>query len=189
MIKHTLFAVTIGLVIFFLYLMQYTGAFKSVTIGVDQRGPYTMIYKEHTGAYHKMVTTIEEVEKWMKENNLKCRLSFGEYFDDPSLVEEGRLKSRGGCLIDPLDDNEEQIFASIKEKLPADFKTNVYPKTKAVVALFTGAPGIGPMKVYPKAEEFINKGQLKKSGPVLEIYEVFEKNAMQTIYIWPINYN
>lgn len=186
MIKHTLYAVTIGLLIFFLYLLQYTGAFKSVNIAVDQRGPYTLIYKDHVGAYHKMVSTIEDVEKWAKDNGLKCRLSFGEYFDDPKLVEEGRLRSRGGCFIDPNDPHEQTVFDPLKNKLPEGFKTDVYPETKAVAALFTGAPGIGPLKVYPKAEEFIAKGKLEKSGPVLEIYEIFDKNAMQTIYIWPI---
>ena len=166
--------------------MQYTGAFKSITIGVDQRGPYTLVFKEHTGAYHKIVSTIESVEKWAKDNKLKCRLSFGEYFDNPRIVEEGRLKSRGGCLIDPLDPEDQKIFESLKNNLPENFKTDIYSKTKAVVALFTGSPGIGPMKVYPKADEFMAKGQLTKKGPVLEIYEVFDPHSMQTIYIWPI---
>jgi hypothetical protein len=186
MVKHTLTAVSIGVLVFILYLMQYTGAFKSVTVGVDQRGPYTMIYKEHIGAYHKIVSTIEEVEKWAQANGLKCRLSFGEYFDDPKMIEEGRLKSRGGCLLDPQDKNEEKLFSSLKSKLPTDFKSETYSETKAVVALFTGAAGIGPLKVYPKAEDFIQNGHLIKKGPVLEIYEIFDKTAMQTLYIWPI---
>lgn len=186
MVKHTLFAVTIGLVIFFLYLMQYTGAFKSVTVVTDQRGPYTLIYKDYTGPYHKIVSTIEEVEKWTKSQGLKCRLSFGEYFDNPAVVEEGRLRARGGCLVDPKDENEEKIFTGVKEKMPEDIKAEVYPETKAAVALFTGAPGIGPLKVYPKADEYIKEQGLTKKGSVLEIYEILEKNSMQTIYIWPV---
>ena len=184
MIKHTLTALSIGFLIFILYIMQYTGAFKSVTVGMDQRGPYTIIYKEHTGAYHKIVSTIQQVETWAKENKLKCRLSFGEYFDNPSMAEEGRLKSRGGCMIDPLSTDELVIFNKLN--LPADFKTDIIPETKAVVALFSGTPGIGPMKVYPKAEEFIQKGKLKKKGSVIEIYEVFDHKSMNTTYLWPV---
>ena len=189
MIKHTLYAITLGFVIFFLYLLQYTGAFKSITLGIDDRGPYTMIYKEHKGAYHQIVSTIESVENWAHTNGLKCRLSFGEYFDDPRLVEEGRLTSRGGCLIEtiePTADIEQKNLSKIKNKMPADFKIEVYQKRKAVVALFTGAPGIGPMKVYPKAEKYIQEKNLKKLGSILEIYEVFAKNTMQTLYIWPV---
>jgi hypothetical protein len=42
------------------------------------------------------------------------------------------------------------------------------------------------MKVYPKAEEFIQKGSLKKKGSVIEIYEIFDQRSMNTTYLWPI---
>ncbi len=186
MLKHTLYAISIGFIIFFLYLFQYTGAFKSVTVDQDERGPYTVIFKEHTGAYHKIVATIEEVEKWAKAGGLKCRLSFGEYFDDPRVVEEGRLRSRGGCLIDPLNENEAVVFNKIKAQMPPDFKSDEIAKTRAVVALFTGAPGIGPMKVYPKGEDFIAEKKLLRKSSVIEIYEIFGPRSVQTTYIWPI---
>lgn len=186
MIKHTIFAIGLGMLIFFLYLFQYTGAFKSVTVAIDQRPAYTVVYKDFTGPYHKIVANIEEVEKWFKSQGLSCRLSFGEYFDDPRQVEEGRLKSRGGCLLDPQKPEEEKILAEKKSQLPAEFKSDILPATEAVVALFTGAPGIGPLKVYPKAEEFMIENKLKRKGSVIEIYEVFDQQSMQTIYMWPI---
>lgn len=186
MLKHTIYAIGLGLLIFFLYLFQYTGAFKTVTVAVDQRGPYTIVYKDFTGPYHKIVSTIQEVEKWAQTQNLKCRLSFGEYLDDPRQVEEGRLKSRGGCIIDTLSSEETQIFEKLKSVLPTDFKTDVIPANNSVVALFTGAPGIGPMKVYPKAEDYIQEHHLKIKGSVIEIYEIFDQKSMQTIYIWPL---
>lgn len=186
MLKHTLYAFSLGFILFFLYLFQYTGAFKSVVVDQDERGPYTVIYKTHLGPYHKIVSTIEEVEKWAQANNLKCRLSFGEYFDDPRAVEEGRLNSRGGCLIDPLVENEKNILEKLKSTLPQDFKIAEIEKTKAVVALFSGAPGIGPLKVYPKATDYIAEHRLTPKGSVIEIYEVFDKRSMQTTYIWPV---
>lgn len=188
MIKHALMAVGFGLILFILYMMQYTGAFKSVTVTTEQRGPYTLIYKEHTGAYHHIVSKIQDVETWAKANQLKCRLSFGEYFDNPDIVEEGRLKSRGGCLIDPLVPEEQQTLKKIIEtlKLPNDFKTDLIPETKTVVALFAGTPGIGPLKVYPKAEEYIYTHKLKKKGSVIEVYEVLDHTSMNTTYLWPV---
>lgn len=186
MIKHTFFAIGLGLLVFMLYLLQYTGAFKAVTVAVDQRPALQIIYKDYMGPYHKIVSTIESVETFAKTKGLKCRLSFGEYFDNPDTTEEGRLRSRGGCIIDPLVANESQTLEKIKTELPADFKTDVIPATKAVVALFSGAPGIGPLKVYPKAQEFIEKEKLIKKGSVLEIYEVFDAKSMQTTYIWPV---
>lgn len=189
MIRHTLMALSLGVILFFLYLFQYTGAFKSVTVAKDKRGPYTLIYLEHTGAYHKIVEKIQIVEKWAQANGLNCRLSFGQYFDDPRTVEEGRLTSRGGCLIDPLVKSEAETFEKLKTQLPPDFKTEVMPETEAVVALFDGAPSIGPMKVYPAIEDFMAKKNLKKKSSILEIYEVFNQNSMHTTYIWPISLN
>jgi len=186
MIRHTIFAIGLGLLIFFLYLFQYTGAFKSVTVALGDRPTYQIIYKDFTGPYHKIVSTIQEVEKWAQSQGLNCRLSFGEYFDDPGAIEEGRLKSRGGCLVDPLKDDEKKIWNTLKDKLPADYKVDELAATKAVISLFEGAPSIGPMKVYPKAEEFILKNNLVRKGGVIEIYEVFDQKSMQTTYIWPI---
>lgn len=188
MFRHTIFAIGLGLLIFFLYLFQYTGAFKSVTVTLTERPNYEIIYKDFTGPYHKIVQTIEEVEKWAKTKGFTCRLSFGEYFDDPRVIEEGRLKSRGGCVVDPLKREEHGKWLTLAHAtdMPKDFQIDVIPATKAVVALFEGAPGIGPLKVYPKAEEFIQKNNLPRKGSVIEIYEVFDQNSMQTTYIWPI---
>ncbi len=184
MIKHVFFAVTIGLVAFFLYLAQYTGAFKSVYVGLDERGPYTLVYKDHVGAYHKIVEKIQLVEAWAKENKLDCKYTFGEFFDDPSTTEEGRLKSRAGCLIEAKNTAALNHLKTLT--LPSDFLQSEYIKTKAVVALFTGSPGIGPLKVYPKAESFIHESKLKRKGPVVEIYEVLDPQTMNTTYLFPI---
>lgn len=166
--------------------MQYTGFFKSVTVAVDQRGPYTLIYKDYQGAYYKIVPTIEEVEKWAKSQGLSCRLSFGMYLDNPEVVEEGRLRAKGGCLIDLQNPEEIKKYESLKDKLPTDYKTEIFPETKSVVALFAGSPGIGPMRVYPKAYDFMKTGKLNPQGPVLEIYEIFDSKSMQTTYVWPL---
>lgn len=186
MIKHAFYAIGLGLLIFFLYVFQYTGAFKSVNVAIDQRPAIEILYKQHMGAYHKIVSTIEEVETYAKSKGLICRLSFGEYFDDPGQVEEGRLRSRGGCVIDPLVPAEKVTIEKIRNEFPEGIKFDTIPATRAVVALFDGAPGIGPMKVYPKADEFIKKEKLTRKNNVIEIYEVFDKNAVQTTYIWPI---
>lgn len=186
MVKHTIFAIGLGMLIFFLYLFQYTGAFKSVQVTLTERPHYEIIYKNYIGPYHQIVQTIQDVETWAKSQGFKCRLSFGEYFDDPRAVEEGRLKSRGGCIVDPLVAEEHKLWLALKDELPTDFKRDELLATSAVVALFEGAPGIGPLKVYPKAEEYIQQNKLTRKGSVIEIYEIFDQKSMQTTYIWPV---
>ncbi len=186
MIKHTIYAIALGMLVFALYLFQYTGAFRSVTVTTDQRLEMNVIYKDYKGPYHQIVSTIEEVETWAKKNDLKCRLSFGEYLDNPNQVEEGRLRAHAGCLIDPLVPAELLQFNKIKSKLPEGFKADTISSMKAVVAIFSGAPGIGPLKVYPKAEDYIAKENLIAKGNVFEIYEILDAKSMQTTYLWPV---
>lgn len=159
-----------------------------MSIDQDERGPYIIIYKTHIGPYHKIVSTIQEIETWAQTQGFKCRLSFGEYFDDPRVVEEGRLNSRGGCIIDPVIEKEvlERFKKDLASTLPQDFKISEIQKTKAVVALFSGAPGIGPLKVYPKVEDYIIEHKLTPKGSVIEIYEVLSEQSVVTTYLWPL---
>lgn len=186
MIKHTIYAIFLGMLVFALYLFQYTGAFTSVTVATDQRPEMNVIFKDYKGAYHQIVSTIEEVETWAKKNDLKCRLSYGEYLDNPNQVEEGRLRARAGCIVDPLVPSEITQFNKLKTKLPQGFKADTILPMKAVVAVFSGAPGIGPLKVYPKAQDYISKEKLVSLGSVFEIYEIFDSKSMQTTYLWPV---
>ena len=91
--KYVLVFVLMTLLSFGVYLANYLGAFKSVEVRKEMQGPYLMLYLDHMGPYHKIVSKIEEVEKWANENKFDCRKSFGEYMDDEEKVEEAQLKS------------------------------------------------------------------------------------------------
>jgi DNA gyrase inhibitor GyrI len=45
------------------------------------------------------------VESWAKEKGIDCKDSFGQYLDNPDIVEEARLKARVGCMVQekPMD--------------------------------------------------------------------------------------
>lgn len=175
LLRSFLVAVLLVVITIAVWLFYYLGAFKSVDITETERGPMKMIFKEHTGSYHKIVTVIEEVEKWAKENKIDCTESFGEYIDDANVVEEARLRSRGGCIV-----NE------IPAQLPEGFKSREIPVRKYVQAVFEGSPGIGPIKVYPKAETYMKDRQLSMDGAVIEIYVIHSEKAMTTTYLFPI---
>jgi AraC family transcriptional regulator len=177
-IRYILLPLLVAIIVYFSYLFYYVGAFKSVEISEGKVGPFNMLFKNHSGAYHKIVPLIQEVETWAKANGLACKLSFGEYLDDPNETEEGRLRSRGGCLV-----NEGEKFP---EQLPEGFLVQSLPERDYVIAKFEGSPGIGPLKVYPKViEYFVEKGYVYNSGAI-EIYEVHSDTAMTTNYYFPI---
>ncbi len=156
------------------YFYWYLGGWRSVTITEKKMGPYFMLAKDHVGAYHKIAPVIQEVESWAKSQSLDCSKTFGEYLDDPETVEQGRLKSRGGCLL------------SAKPTLPLAEGMQVIdlPEADYVVANFDGSPAIGPMKVYPKVTEYFEAMKKKITSSVIEIYEVHSQTSMSTTYLF-----
>lgn len=174
-LRSLLIAVLLVIITLGVYLAIYLGAFKSVDVSEINRPAMKMIYKDHTGPYHKIVTAIEEVETWAKENDVDCTESFGEYIDDANKVEEARLRSRGGCIV-----------RIIPKDLPEGIHAREIPPRRYVVATFEGSPGIGPLKVYPKAEEYMKERQLVMDGAVIEIYVIHSEKSMTTTYLFPL---
>jgi effector-binding domain-containing protein len=161
------------------YFMWYLGGFKPVTIQEKIVGPLKLLYKEHVGPYHKVAPTIIEMETWAKAHDVDCHKTFGQYLDDPRAIEEGRLRARVGCVVDDLS-------AKVLADLGTDIHVEDIPEHNYVTALFEGSPGIGPMKVYPKVDEYLEAKKASLSGPVIEVYEIHSEKAMTTTYLFPL---
>jgi AraC family transcriptional regulator len=171
-IPFFLVAATLGIYLFF-----YLGAFREVQVQLTESGPYTLIYKDHIGAYHKINAVISEVEKWLQDQGQKCDPSFGEYLDNPKITEEARLRSHGGCVVQ-----------KIPRGLPAGFQAREVSRRQFVMATFTGSPAIGPMRVYPKIEKLVLERNLRVDGPMLELYHIVEDQGMETRYLQPVRF-
>ena len=93
----------IGLFLFVLafgtYLYCYLGAYKSVTVTAEKRGPLYLLYQTYTGPYHEIGSVIHTTETFALAQNLPCPRTFGEFLDDPERVDQDRLRSRAGCLL------------------------------------------------------------------------------------------
>lgn len=174
--KWILMGVAATILAFAISFAIRVGAFKDVAIEVGERGPFKVVSKRHDGAYHKIVPVIEEVEKWARANSEPCRLSFGEFLDDPKVVDEDRLKSNGGCVV-------EKTWES---GLPESYSYREIPQREYLVAKFDGAPGIGPLKVYPRATREIEALGRKVDGPIIEMYEILPGDRVLTTYLFPL---
>lgn len=168
------FLTVVGLV---LALAIYLGAFKDVTIAAQEAGPFKVVFKHHVGAYHKIVPDIEVVERWAVANGETCKISFGEYLDNPNTTDEDRLNSNGGCVV-------ENDWSG--KPLPDGLTYRELPRRLYVVAEFDGAPSIGPQKVYPRVEKFMTEKGLKHDGAVIELYERMPQAKLQTHYHFPV---
>lgn len=169
-------AAIVATVLMFVGAFVYrTGYFKSVEITIHEDGPFLLLYKEYVGPYHKILPSIEEVEHWALAQKVDCPYTFGMFLDDPQTIEEGRLRSHVGCLVREL-----------PKQIPGDYATRVIAKQRFVMAEFSGAPGIGPMKVYPRVYDFIHEHGLKQNMAPIETYEVKSQLEVTTRYYFGV---
>ncbi len=174
MVKWLFLGLAAALITFAFYLYFHLGLNKPVEITVTEAGPFVLIYKEHMGAYHEIGPVIREVENWAIKNNVPCPRTFGEYLDDPSTVDQDRLRSLGGCQT-----------LTVPGELPEGFKTKEIPRKNYVMARFSGSPAIGPYAVYPKVKDFFHEKRMKMPASVIEFYLVSGRNV-ETEFLFEI---
>lgn len=165
----------VGLITLVIYMTITLGFFKDVTVS---EGPYEelhLIYKDHLGPYHTIAEVITEVQTWGEGQGVDCKLTFGQFLDDPSVVEHERLKSRGGCVV-----------SAFPEKIPAEIKTMVIPQRNYILARFDGSPWLGPYKVYSKVATFADQKKVRINDPVIELYKLLDAHHLETTYLFPL---
>ena len=167
------------------------GAYKPVHFEVREVPAFSILYKQHTGPYHKIVPVIEEVERWAKQNKLPCPRTFGEYLDDPRYVDPDRLRSHGGCVLEGVKavagGAQVQMAGALSftVRWPTGFSFRRLSGARYLTARFEGSPSIGPFVVYPKAQEHMrSQFQTSIKSPVIELYKVIDESHMQTEYLF-----
>lgn len=158
------------------YLLLRNGVFLPVSVEIKQEDTLILVGLDHIGPYHEVLPSLEKVEKWATESQLDCRTSFGEYLDDPNIVEAARLKAFVGCVLN----NEPN------ETLPEEFRLSVRAPRRYVKAIFRGSPALGPYKVYGKAQNYIREHSLQLDGSVIELYQREENGDLTTLYLFPV---
>ena len=161
-------------------LLAYLGFFRKMESSEVVREATPIIYREHKGAYHKINEDITEVEKWASSESLPCKYTFGEYLDDPNIVEEARLRSNAGCILDT------SVPLNVPTKRPTQMQVGAIPAGAYLQVVFEGSPAIGPYKIYPFANGYFKEKGWGKPSRSYEIYEILSSEDMRTTYLFPI---
>ena len=172
--KSIMLLLFVSLITLVIYMTVTLGVFKQVTV---TEGPYQelhLLYKDHLGPYHTIAEVIKDVETWAQAQGIDCKITFGQFIDDPSVVEHERLKSRGGCVV-----------ATFPKKFPIEMKTLLIPARNYILAHFHGSPWLGPYKVYAKVAEFANERKVRINEPVIELYKLIDDHHLETTYLFP----
>lgn len=142
---------------------------------------FNFLYKTHVGPYHEVSETLFEVEAFAKTLDIDCSVTFGQYLDDPEVIDPDRLRSNVGCVID----NPTKYINADESGI---FKVKILKPRKYFQINFDGSPAIGPMKVYPLAKKILPPRDSKENQAVIEVYHIKDGGAsIVTEYFFLLN--
>jgi len=167
-LKGFMLALGVIVVLVVVYLAYY-GLFAGVDIKEVKKGPYVFVYGKHIGPYKDSGKVADRIYKsLLNDNKIETFKGIGIYYDKPGTVDESKLRSVSGCII------EEGSLSKI-DSLKGKYKIGKLPESTYITVEFPfkGLMSImiGIFKVYPKLEVYFSeKGY--DPVPMIEIYDV-----------------
>ncbi len=173
--------ILIGLAIILFLLTSYyiyLGGFALVKVEKQIKGPYYLVYQEMKGPYRNSGKVFEAVKSLLSEKKITPRAWAGLYFDPPAHVEESKLRTHAGALLEEKQLPEVQdLISSGKLKLRTirsrEYAVSEFPfknQLSILIALF---------RVYPKLNEY---GLQYSFPPFVYKEENFENEYIMEIY-------
>lgn len=162
-------------VIAILSIYAYFGGFNSIKVKTEVTGGEVIVYKEVKGNYKQTPDITNEIYYYLlNELGIETYKGIGVFYDNPKEVEEKKLRSESGCIIEARD----------IERLNSDkckYKIQILPTDTVITAelLFKGTLSIfmGFIKVYPAIEKYAQTHNMG-NGPIIEIYDVTNKKII-----------
>ena len=151
--------IALGLLVVILLISVYRlGLFNRVELQQTSRGPYQIVYLSHTGPYHQIAEKIDRVGAMLKEKNISRLSACGIFYDDPRVVPQDQLRSKGGFLVE----------GTISVEAP--FGIDSVAQREVILATIKAHPAVAPFKTYPRMNEWVEQNSYEAAGPGLEIY-------------------
>lgn len=160
-VKKVLIVVAVILVAIvggFLVLAYQFGAFSDVTLAQEVRGPYHIVYLDHTGPYVEIAGVIARVDTMLKGQNITTVAACGLFHDDPAQTPPHELRSQGGFIVPD----------SLAVQPP--FGLITLPEREVLIGTIEAHPALAPFKTYPKMHVWLKENQYESIGAALEIY-------------------
>lgn len=171
--------VSVGLIILGLIALSlsvsyyfYYGGNYAIEVKEEQQGGEILVYENLTGDYSQAASVSNKLYyKLLCNDSVNSSRAFAIYYDDPTKVKKGELRSIVGCVIDDIDSLK---LADLKSK----YNVKVFPKAKYMTAQFPmeGYPSIlvALNKVYPALNRYAANNEYG-NGSVMEMYDMKSK--------------
>ena len=163
-----IFAALIIIILMSTVYLAYFGLFAGVEIKEIKKGPWVFVYEKHTGSYSGTKNVADKIYRALsKEEKIETPRGIGIFYDKPGDVEEAKLRSIAGCLL------EEKDLARVP-KLEKKYRVGEVPAGSVLFVEFPmkGRLSIimGAIKVYPKLNALM-KHKKYTPVPIIEIYD------------------
>lgn len=152
----------------------HAGVFDKINFLEENRGPYTLVYKEYRGSYSTIGYRINDVLKLIKsDKNIKVNGGFALFYDNPHQSPADSLRSICGIFTDSL--------VSVKTPL----KIAEYKETYCIVGKFPLRSFFsyitGLYKFYPALEKYCKVKGIHLNSPVMELIDTKNKTILYVI--------
>ena len=163
----------------------YLGLFTRITFREKSIGPYYLVCEKHVGSYTKSGEVMDRIYTSLLNNeNIAAERGFGLYYDNPQKVEEDKLRSIVGCIL-------ERDYHDRIENLQKNYRIEEFPRSLCLTTTFPyrGMPSIimGVLKVYPALSKELEKRNTDPV-PVMEMYDA-SKNRIDYIVGFKIDHS
>ncbi|MFO7864538.1 MAG: hypothetical protein R6U85_11095 [Salinivirgaceae bacterium] len=159
-----------------LAVWAYFDGFRKIKITVAEQGGETVVYESITGDYRQSGAVMDKVYyTLLNDYKIETYKGFGQYYDNPKLVDKTKLRSEAGCIIEPKD-----VQKLVQIDIP--FRVKTIPVKKYMITEFPYKGKLSVMfgifKVYPALEKFTMQNNHSIDGSIIEIYDVPGKKIM-----------
>lgn len=153
----------------------FFGGFNKINLQTINTGGEILIYENVIGAYNQAAKVSNKIYYELLNNEkIETTKGFGIYYDNPKNVEQSKLRSEVGCV---LENSDQSTIDKLKEK----YQVKILPQEDCLVVEFPykGFFSImmGMIKVYPIIGKYISENNLN-DGPIMEIYDVANKKLI-----------
>jgi len=172
----TILITVICIIDVFVLIYAYYGGFRGININIKKVGGEMIVYEEIVGDYKQSGKVMDKIyTALLNDFGIETFKGIGIYYDNPKKVQQSKLRSEAGCILEP----EDAIFI---QKISESFKIKELPKKEFITAEFPykGKLSIlfGIMKVYPAFTKYISENGLKEDGYVMEVYDIPNKKIL-----------
>lgn len=135
------------------------GGFNAVELAVQERGPYTYAYVQHTGDYAKLADRLGQVHKALEAAGITPGAAISILYSNPAQVARSQRRARVGYLVDP------------GSAPPPPLELDSLPARQAFTARVRAAIMLAPSRAYQALDEHLQAQGQGITMPTVEIYE------------------